>query len=54
MRSAGDASDGSRSESERMPRPSAATMTWNATISFRAPEIRTTLPSHVLLRVRSG
>ena len=37
-----------------MPRPSASTMTWNATISFRAPEMRTTLPSHALLRARSG
>ena len=54
MRSAGEASDGSRNDSASMPRPSASTMIWKATISFRAPEMRTTLPSHALLRARSG
>src|SRR5688500_8826008 len=37
-----------------MPRSSASTMIWTATISFRAPEMRTTLPSQALLRARSG
>ena len=47
-------SSGSATESARMPVPSASTMTWNATISFRAANSRTPAPSHTALPRRPG